>query len=108
MLANSVDVMTEGEVRADEETRACHRCGGQVRWMLTHHGDRLAFEPLPVLRAYDVQGDGWVPGPWTVNGRLMTVLAPLHRYGAFKRMRASRVLLPHLCRPRRYSPQEAA
>ena len=76
----------------------CSFCGEPIDWKRTcYTGMKLPFDPQPVPRAMDPAGDGWAPGPWKVRGRLRTVLAPLRRYDAAKRLRVGHVVFPHRC-----------
>lgn len=75
----------------------CAFCAQPVDWKRTCFADvRLPFD-TPVPRSMDPAGDGWVPGPWRVRGRIRTVLAPLRRYDAAKRLRVGHVVFPHRC-----------
>lgn len=77
--------------------RRCPTCHRRIMWATAYLGRKLAFEPDAIPRQYDPDGTGWIPGPFTIDGKTRTVYAPLPLHSADKRRRASRVTLLHTC-----------
>lgn len=87
-----------GRVYRFIRSQDCAFCGRPVDWKRTcFTGLKLPFEPEPVPRALDYTGEGWAPGQWPVRGRTRTVLAPLRKYDAEKRLRVAHVVFVHQC-----------
>jgi len=74
----------------------CPDCRVHIEWMMTRYGRKLPFNhhPVPVEES---DGDGWVPGQWTVRHRTITALAPISHYAAGKRHAVKWVVLVHAC-----------
>lgn len=77
--------------------RRCHTCQRPVVFATAYVGRKLAFEPDLILRCYDYDGTGWIPGPFEIDGKIRTVFAPLPLHPHSKRRRASHVMILHTC-----------
>lgn len=74
----------------------CPDCNTYTEWLRTRFGGKKILFEYPPISKEDVDpNDGWIPGDWTVNGRLSSVLAPLSHYRLMTRERTRRVLRQH-------------
>jgi len=74
----------------------CPDCRVHIEWMMTRYGRKLPFNHHPVP-ALETDGQGWLPGQWTVRGRTVTALAPIRHYRREKRQAAQWMVLVHAC-----------
>src|SRR5689334_761030 len=77
--------------------RRCLHCHTPVAWALTYLGRKLAFDPHPVPRKWDIDGTGWIPGRFPIDGKIRTAFAPLPIHPYDKRARVAHVMLLHHC-----------